>query len=99
MKAVARGDRSVLDWEPARWTEEVLRRLAIEMVKTVAVIATRAVLPPSRDAPCRVVRHRVPCRECTVNRDVPCGADGVAPRDARRPKQHDARCRSSCHKV
>ena len=99
MKAVARGDRSVLDWEPARWTEEVLRRLAIEMVKTVAIIATRAVLPPSRDAPCRAVRHRVPCRECTVNRDVPCGADGVAPRDARRPKQHDARCRSSCHKV
>ena len=46
MKAVAGGDRSVLDWEPARWMEDILHRLAVEMVKTVAVIATRAVLPP-----------------------------------------------------
>ena len=44
--AAAKGDRSVLDWEPARWLEDVLHRVSVEMVKTVAVIATRAVLPP-----------------------------------------------------
>ncbi len=26
MQTVAHGDRSTLDWEPARWTEEILHR-------------------------------------------------------------------------
>jgi len=47
MRDVARGDRSVLDWEPARWTDNILHRLAVEMIKTVTVIVSRAVsLPP-----------------------------------------------------
>jgi hypothetical protein len=46
VKTVARGDRNVLDWEPARWVENILHRLAVEMIKTMAVVATRAVLPP-----------------------------------------------------
>ena len=50
-KTVARGDRTSLDWEPARWVENILHRMAVEMVKTMAIIATRVVLPP--------VQHRV----------------------------------------
>ena len=53
VKVVARGDRNVLDWEPVRWVEDILHRMAVEMVKTMAVIATRVVLPP--------VPRRVPC--------------------------------------
>ena len=64
MRAVARGDHSILDWEPARWMDDILHRLAVEMVKTAAVIATRAVLAP-RDSP-----HE----RCPTGRAVPCRA-------------------------
>ena len=63
MRAVARGDHSILDWEPARWMDDILYRLAVEMVKTAAVIATRAVLAP-RDAP-----HK----RCPTGRTMPRG--------------------------
>ena len=49
-REVARADRTVLDWEPARWLDNMLHRLAVEMVKTTAVVATRAVGPPRRAA-------------------------------------------------
>jgi len=48
MRDVARGDRSVLDWEPAFWADNVLHRLAVEMIKTVSVIACRVVSSPPR---------------------------------------------------
>ena len=63
MRAVARGNHSILDWEPARWMDDILHRLAVEMVKTAAVIATRVVMA-RRDSPhvrCQVGRA-VPCR-------------------------------------
>ena len=50
MRAVARADHSIVDWEPARSMDDILHRLAVEMVKTATVIATRAVLAP-RDSP------------------------------------------------
>ena len=74
MRDVAKGDSNALDWEPARWMEDMLHRLAVEMVKSVAVIATRAVMPPHppprrrglftttaqcRAMPCRAVCHKV----------------------------------------
>ncbi len=52
-REVAKGDRSVLDWEPARWVESILHRLAVEMIKTMTIVATRVVLPP--------VHRRVTC--------------------------------------
>ena len=64
MRAVARRDHSILDWEPARWMDDILHRLAVEMVKTVAVIATRGVLAP-RDSP-----HE----RCPTGRAMPCRA-------------------------
>ncbi len=50
VREAARGQRATLDWEPARWLDNVLHRLAVEMIKTSAVVATRAVRPPSRPA-------------------------------------------------
>ena len=49
-REVARADRTVLDWEPARWLDNMLHRLVVEVVKTTAVVATRAVGPPRRAA-------------------------------------------------
>ena len=62
MRAVARGDHSILDWEPACWMEDILHRLAVEMVKTAAIVATRAVLPA------RVSPHE----RCPTERVVRC---------------------------
>ena len=64
MRAVARGDHSILDWEPACWMEDILHRLAVEMVKTATVIALGAVLAP-RDSP-----HE----RCPTGRALPCRA-------------------------
>ena len=63
MRAVAPRDHSILDWEPARWMDDILHRLAVEMVKTAAVIATRGVLAPrdSQHERCPT-GHAVPCR-------------------------------------
>ena len=63
MRAVARGDHSIVDWEPARSMDDILHRLAVEMVKTAAVIATRAVMARrdsqhERCPTCRAVRCR-----------------------------------------
>ena len=65
LKAVARGDRNVMDWEPARWMEDILHRLAVEMVTTVAVAtATHAtawtLLRPCCAAPCTAMRCCIP---------------------------------------
>ena len=67
LKAVARGHRNILDGEPARWMEDILHRLAVEMVKTVAVSTTRVVLPPhipphGRCCDRAVPRHALRCR-------------------------------------
>ena len=71
LKAVARGHRNVLDWEPARWMEDILHRVAVEMVKTVAVMTSRVVLPPhipphghccDRAVPRHALRCRASCR-------------------------------------
>ena len=69
MRAVAPRDHSILDWEPARWMDDILHRLAVEMVTTAAVIATRAMLAPrdSQHGRCPAGRA-VPCRA------VPCDA-------------------------
>jgi histone acetyltransferase (RNA polymerase elongator complex component) len=64
MRAVAPRDHSILDWEPARWMDDILHRLAVEMVKTATVIATRGVMAP-RDSP-----HE----RCPTGRAVPCRA-------------------------
>ena len=62
MRAVARADHSIVDWEPARWMDDILHRLAVEMVKTAAVIATRAVLSPRESPHERCPGRAVPCR-------------------------------------
>jgi hypothetical protein len=49
-REVARSDRATLDWEPARWQDSILHRLAIEMIKTTAIVVMRDVTPPSRPA-------------------------------------------------
>jgi hypothetical protein len=107
MKTVARGDRNVLDWEPARWTEDILHRLAVELVKTGAVIATRAVLPAQEQQRARRPprRNAMPCRAWTC---VP-SPRGVCPqrRDAMLcgavPRAPDRRAlsssSSSCHEL
>jgi hypothetical protein len=46
VREAAGSERYYLDWEPARWTEDILHRLAVEMVKTITVIAVREVAPP-----------------------------------------------------
>ena len=68
MRAVARGDHSIVDWEPARWMDDILHRLAVEMVKTTAVIATGAVMAP-RDSP----HERCPTGRAVPCRAMPCG--------------------------
>jgi len=101
-REVAKGDRSALDWEPARWTDDVLQRLAIESVKTVSVLATRAVLPPPRPTPQRAnhVSHHVFCAmPKVVNCDVPRGSGRVAPRASRPGLRDSGRCVLTCHKV
>ena len=45
VRDAGRGDRATLDWEPARWADDILHRLAVEMIKTVCVIASRVVSP------------------------------------------------------
>ena len=40
MRAVARADHSMLDWEPARWMDDILHRLAVEMVKAARCVGT-----------------------------------------------------------
>ena len=67
MRAVARGDHSIVDWEPARWMDDMLHRLAVEMVKTAAVIATGAVLAP-RDSP----HERCPTGRAVPSRAMRC---------------------------
>ena len=101
-REVAKGDRSALDWEPARWTDDVLQRLAIESVKTVSVLATRAVLPPPRPTPQRanhVSRHVFCAMPKVVNCDVPRGSGRVAPRASRPGLRDSGRCVLTCHKV
>ena len=68
MRAVAPRDHSILDWEPARWMDDILHRLAVEMVKTAAVIATGAVMAP-RDSP----HERCPTGRAVPCRAMPCG--------------------------
>ena len=89
MREVKRGDRYVLDWEPASWLEGILHRLSVDMVKTVAVIATRDV----RTRPGGLSQHpttpRPARRRASLCRDVraaPCRALRAVPRRA-----------SSCH--
>ena len=80
VRDAARGDRSFLDWEPARWTDDILHRLSVEMVKTVAVVATREVAPPARGH--RLGRRLAPgqrsaprrAMQCAMRCDVPCRA-------------------------
>ena len=101
-KAVARGDRNTLDWEPARWTDEILHRLSIEMVKTAAVIATRhtADLPPPRIPSHRAVACHV--RAVTAVSAGQYGANRVASRGIGRPAPRElhgaSRC-VPCHKL
>ena len=70
MRDVGKGDASVLDWEPARWTEDVLQRLAIESVKTMTVIAARVVAAPRVQASPWRAQHRRPIRALNACRDV-----------------------------
>lgn len=112
MKTVKAGGRYTLDWEPARWLEAVLQRLAIEMVKTVAIVATRAVLdwptvprghrarreaPWNRAVPCRDALRVMCARECRAVRDPAVTVPG-----ARSPGAGDVaaapRC-ANCHSV
>ena len=58
----------MLDWEPARWMDDIRHRLAVEMVKTAAVIATRAVMAP-RDSH----HERCPTGRAAPCRAMPCG--------------------------
>ena len=44
-REVAKGHRTALDWEPAKWVDNILHRMSVEMIKTVSIIATRTVLP------------------------------------------------------
>ena len=47
-REVGKGYSQALDWEPAHWVNNALHRIAIEMIKTIAIVATREVLPPWR---------------------------------------------------
>ena len=92
VKETQQGDGSVLDWEPSRWCENILHRMAIESIKTVAIIATRAVLPPRSHIQHRVFASRR-VDECRVSRET----GRVAPRASRPGPRDAARC-VSCHK-